>query len=218
MTIRLILATAMLLLLACKPTRKQAESKPEIEELRRQIAELKSVTAAASPSSQPSTAKTRVSGSVFYRKKSGDSLILRGLPVYLLTPEEAGSKFTPEMASKPTETLQWITGLDCANLDLTWPLHMVEQDGVGRFFRDFDEVAEKMKTYASRARLKTTTNIDGKYLITGVSFGSYHLFAVFEAADVRGYWYLKLDVAGDHTLDLDNATITKVFDVSTEPQ
>src|SRR5437762_7583649 len=110
MTIRLILATAMLLLLACKPTRKQAESKPEIEELRRQIAELKSVTAAASPSSQPSTAKSRLSGSVFYRKKSGDSLILRGLPVYLLTPEEAGSKFTPEMASKPTKTLQWITG------------------------------------------------------------------------------------------------------------
>jgi hypothetical protein len=218
MTIRLILATAMLLLPACKPTSKEAESKPQIEELKRQIAELKSVTATASPPSQPSTAESRVSGSVFYQKKSGDSIILRALPVYLLTPEEAGSKFTPEMASKPTETLEWIMGMNGASFDLMWPTHMLVRDGVSRFFRDFDQVAEKMKSYASRARLKTTTDIDGKYLITGVSPGSYHLFAVFEAADVRGYWYLKLDVASDHTLDLDNSTITKVFDVSTEPQ
>jgi hypothetical protein len=218
MTIRVILASAMLLLLACNPTRKKAETKPEIEELKRQIAELKSTTATPSPPSQPSTAKSRVSGSVFYRKKSGDSIILRALPIYLLTPEEAGSKFTPEMASKPTETLEWIMGMNGASFDLMWPTHMLVRDGAERFFRDFDQVAEKMKNYASRARLKTTTNIDGKYLITGVSPASYHLLAVFEAADVRGYWYLKLDVVGDHTLDLDNATITKVFDVSTESQ
>ena len=90
--------------------------------------------------------------------------------------------------------------------------------GTAAFVAQFIVSAEKMKNYASRARLKATTNIEGKYLITGVSPGSYHLFAVFEAADVRGYWYLTLDVVGDHTLDLDNATISKVFDVSTEPQ
>src|SRR6266536_3977514 len=212
MTIRLILATAMLLLPACKPTSKEAESKPQIEELKRQIAELKSA-ATPSPPSQPNTAESRVSGSVFYRKNSGDSLILRGLPIYLLTPEEAGSKFNVEKVSKPTETLNFTIGMQGAGFDLMWPTHMLVRDGVGRFFRDFDRAADEMKNYASHARLKATTNIDGKYLITGVSPGSYHLFAVFEAADVRGYWYLKLDVAGDHTLDLDNATITKVFDV-----
>jgi hypothetical protein len=216
MTIRLTLATAMLLLPACKSTPKQAESKPEIEKLKRQIAELKSTTVTPSPPLQPSTAKSRVSGSVFYRKKSGDSIILRGLPVYLLTPEEAGTKFTPEMASKPTETLQSIIGMQGASFDVMWPTHMLVRDGVDRFFLDFDQVAEKMKRYASQARLKATTNIDGKYLITGVSPGTYHLFAVFESADVRGYWYLKVNITGDETLDLDNGTITKVFDVSAE--
>src|SRR5438270_13055459 len=118
MTIRVILAAAMLLLLACKPTPKQAETKPEIEELKRQIAELRSTTATPSPPSQPSTAKSRVSGSVFYRKKSGDSLILRGLPIHLLTPEEAGSKFNVEKVSKPTETLNFTIGMEGAGFDL----------------------------------------------------------------------------------------------------
>src|SRR5437879_2339349 len=135
MTIRLILATAMLLLPTCKPTSKEAESKPQIEELKRQIAELKSVTATPSPPSQPNTAASRVSGSVFYRKKSGDSLILRGLPIYLLTPEEAGSKFNVEKVSKPTETLNFTVGMEGAGFDLMWPTRMLVRDGVGRFFR-----------------------------------------------------------------------------------
>lgn len=200
----IILLITASFLLACG----RAKTDAEVNALKRQVAELQSKVSAKPTGTPELTAKTTLSGTIFYRKMSGDSLVVPASRVYLVRSFDA-------------ESIDKFMALEAPLLDLEWRTAFLD-DGE-RFFHSFDDTLRRLQTEAAIAAGKATidsegkygfqatTNVDGRYLFT-VPPGKYQLFAELDSADAKGFWYIDVDVAGQQELDLDNSNLTKIYD------
>ena len=138
--------------------------------------------------------KTQLSGVVFYRLKSGESLILRGLNIYVV--DESEVRNNPGIV------------VDSATLKIT--AAMAEVLG------DCSRVTGGEKLIAKSATYKATTNIDAKYSFQGLAEGDYHVFAFLNSSAANGVWDIAVKLRDQPVkLDLDNSNISAVCDVST---
>src|SRR5260370_7310270 len=135
----------------------------------------------------------QISGVVFYRLKSGDAVILRGLTVYVVDEWE--------VRKKPGIVLQVAT------------LKMTMQ--TGEIMEDCDRLGALNKLIEKNAIYKTTTNIDAKYSFQGLAQGDYHVFAFLGARAANGVWDIPLKLPDKPIkLDLDNSNVSGICDVT----
>jgi hypothetical protein len=172
--------------------------------------------------STSSSVGSQLTGTAFYRRPSGDSVILRALPVYLLTPEEAGSRRVPATLSSDvpiTKTLDMLIGLETPKLKLLWSMRGIDADGARSELGRAEDLLARMQPYFAQARLVTRTDADGKFAFRGVLPGKYHLFAALDTTSAKGFWYLDVAIAADAplTLDLENSNMTVVCDATQSP-
>jgi len=197
----------------------QADQKAEIDTLRKQVEQLqKELKATPTPTPQEVN-KPALEGSVFYRKGSGDSVILRSLPIYLFTPEKAGAKYDPSSTRSITDTLDHVAGLEPISLNLTWKLRQgMDEDGGRTALRSASDILSKMEKYLTGAEYRATTNVDGKYKFEGVPAGKYQVVALLDTSTAKGFWYFAVSISNDKTitLDLNNSNITQVWDFEAE--
>jgi hypothetical protein len=133
----------------------------------------------------------QISGVVFYRLKSGDSVILRGLTVYVVDDSE--------VRNNPGIVLQLAT------------LKMTMQ--TGEIMEDCDRLGGLNKLIETSAIYKTTTNIDAKYSFQGLAQGDYHVFAFLGTRAANGVWDIPVKLRDKPVkLDLDNSNISGICD------
>jgi hypothetical protein len=178
----------------------RANKDADVDALKKQVNQLQSEVAAAKAATTPEpTKKTSVSGAVYYRRRSGDSIILRAITVALVHQSEM-------------EPFDKVMALEMPLTDLSWKSAFVDEGA--SFFRSFDKTLGRLQDYTTGASSKTTTNVDGKYAFADIDAGNYRLFAILDTSDVKGFWYVDVDVSGEHSVDLNNSNITKVYDLA----
>jgi hypothetical protein len=140
-----------------------------------------------------------ITGVVFYRLKSGASVILRGLNIYLL-------KAPGPMNDVDSKSYLGIQ-VQLATLKTTIALH----EAVG----DCPTVDELEKLVGKTAKYKVTTNIDAKYSFEGIPEGDYRVLAFLNTAGAKGVWDIPVNVHDKLIkLDLDNSNISMLCDIS----
>ena len=138
-------------------------------------------------------ATPQISGVVFYRLRSGASVILRGLTIYVVEQSE--------VLNNPGIVVQLATlKINVQTGEIVGDCHRL--DGLNKLIE-------------KSAKYKTTTNIDAKYSFQGLGQGDYYIFAFLEAAGAEGIWDMPVKVRDKAIeLNLDNSNISAVCDLS----
>lgn len=206
----LILFLTMLVLASCNRKPSASENRDsELQELKKQVQQLKEQSA-NTPIPKADVLEPRLSGTVFYRFDSGGSTVVRAVTVYVLTDTESGYLTFKE------DTLD---SYMITHAMILLSAYRALKSGESDFFGELNQMLRKIKSYANRAVVKTTTDVNGRYTIRNLPNGSYHVVALLETNEAKGFWYVPVEVTqtGPVVLDLNNMNI-KVCDVTAPPR
>ena len=168
-----------------------------IEKLRHEMEEMKARQAAATPATP--VPEATLTGSVFYRTKSGETTILSASRVYLLPPRIANPTAEDVKAGhlSPDDSVEY---------------KVVLSEGLWSFDRNNNLEIEEVEKPARRTPFQCTTDVAGKYSFPNVEPGDYYLFTTINTTKAVGFWFQKIAVPTGHTttVDLNNSNIRVV--------